>query len=45
MSPSMRKTDVVIIGLGASGGYAALALTQAGVDVTALKNIKNKIEN
>ena len=30
MSPSMRKTDVVIIGLGASGGYAALALTQAG---------------
>ena len=35
MSTRMRKTDVVIIGLGASGGYAALALTQAGVDVTA----------
>jgi gluconate 2-dehydrogenase alpha chain len=37
MSPSMRKTDVVIIGLGASGSYAALALTQAGADVTALE--------
>lgn len=37
MSQSMPKTDVVIVGLGASGGYAALALTQAGLEVTALE--------
>jgi gluconate 2-dehydrogenase alpha chain len=33
----MRKTDVVIVGLGAAGSYAALALTQAGLEVTALE--------
>ena len=37
MSTHMRKADVVIIGLGASGGYASLALTKAGIDVVALE--------
>ena len=37
MSTRMRKADVAIIGLGASGSYAALALTRAGVDVVALE--------
>jgi gluconate 2-dehydrogenase alpha chain len=34
---TMRKKDVVIVGLGASGSYAALALTRAGIDVVALE--------
>jgi gluconate 2-dehydrogenase alpha chain len=37
MSTRMKKTDVVIIGLGAAGGYASLALTKAGIDVVALE--------
>ena len=37
MSTKLKKTDVLIIGLGASGGYASLALTRAGADVVALE--------
>jgi gluconate 2-dehydrogenase alpha chain len=37
MSTRLKKTDVVIVGLGAAGGYAALALTKAGVNVVALE--------
>ena len=36
MATSLRKTDVVVIGLGAAGGVAVLPLTQAGIEVTAL---------
>jgi gluconate 2-dehydrogenase alpha chain len=37
MSSRLKKADVVIIGLGAAGGYAALPLARAGVDVVALE--------
>ncbi|HVZ21358.1 MAG TPA: GMC family oxidoreductase [Vicinamibacterales bacterium] len=37
MATSLRKTDVVVIGLGAAGGVAVLPLTQAGLHVTALE--------
>ena len=37
MSTRLKKTEVVIIGLGAAGGYAALSLAKAGVKVTALE--------
>ena len=37
MSTRLKKTDVVIVGLGAAGGYAALALARAGVDVIGLE--------
>ena len=37
MSTRLKKTDVVIIGLGAAGGYASLALTRAGAHVVGLK--------
>jgi tRNA A37 threonylcarbamoyladenosine dehydratase len=30
MSVRLKKTEVLIIGLGASGGYASLALARAG---------------
>src|SRR5688572_10544052 len=36
MATSLRKTDVVVIGLGAAGGVAVLPLTEAGLQVTAL---------
>jgi gluconate 2-dehydrogenase alpha chain len=37
MATSLRKTDVVIIGLGATGGVAALPLAQAGLDIVGLE--------
>ncbi|MEY2433266.1 MAG: gluconate 2-dehydrogenase alpha chain, partial [Acidimicrobiaceae bacterium] len=37
MSTRLKKTEVLIIGLGASGGYASLALTRAGAKVVALE--------
>jgi gluconate 2-dehydrogenase alpha chain len=37
MSTRLKKTDVVIIGLGASGGYASLALARAGAKVVGLE--------
>jgi len=37
MPADLKKTDVVIIGLGAAGGVAVLPLAQAGLDVTALE--------
>ena len=33
MATNLKKTDVVIVGLGAVGGVAALPLTQAGIEV------------
>ena len=37
MTARLKKTDVVIVGLGAVGGVAALPLARAGLDVTALE--------
>jgi gluconate 2-dehydrogenase alpha chain len=37
MTTNLRKTDVVVIGLGATGGVAVLPLTQAGLDVVGLE--------
>src|SRR6187549_3615812 len=37
MATRLKETDVVIIGLGAAGGVAALPLAQAGVDVIGLE--------
>src|SRR5688572_33308325 len=37
MAVDLKKTDVVIIGLGAAGGVAVLPPTQAGLEVTALE--------
>lgn len=37
MTTRLKKTEVVIIGLGAGGGYAALSLAKAGVKVTGLE--------
>ena len=36
MAIDLKKTDVVIIGLGAVGGVAALPLTRSGLDVVGL---------
>jgi choline dehydrogenase-like flavoprotein len=33
MATELKKTDVVIVGLGAVGGVAALPLAQAGLEV------------
>jgi choline dehydrogenase-like flavoprotein len=33
MAIDLKKTDVVIVGLGAVGGVAALPLARAGLDV------------
>src|SRR6202007_2599123 len=37
MATRLKETDVVIIGLGAVGGVAALPLTQAGLEVVGLE--------
>jgi gluconate 2-dehydrogenase alpha chain len=37
MATRLKETDVVIIGLGAVGGVAALPLTQAGIEVVGLE--------
>jgi gluconate 2-dehydrogenase alpha chain len=35
--PTLKPTDVVVIGLGATGGVAVLPLAQAGIDVIGLE--------
>ena len=37
MAEQLKKTDVVLIGLGASGGIAAFVLTKAGLNVVGLE--------
>src|SRR6184192_504005 len=37
MATNLKKTDVVIVGLGAAGGVAALPLAQAGLGVIGLE--------
>src|SRR4051812_49921244 len=37
MATKLKDTDVVIIGLGAAGGVAALPLAQAGLEVIGLE--------
>ena len=38
MAVTLKKTDVVIIGLGAAGGVACLPLAQAGVEVIGIES-------
>jgi choline dehydrogenase-like flavoprotein len=37
MATNLKGTDVVIVGLGAVGGAAALPLTQAGLEVIGIE--------
>jgi len=36
MATTLKKTNVVIVGLGAAGGVACLPLAQAGIEVIGL---------
>ena len=36
MPTTLKKTNVVIVGLGAAGGVACLPLAQAGIEVIGL---------
>ncbi|HET9217193.1 MAG TPA: GMC family oxidoreductase, partial [Terriglobia bacterium] len=36
MATTLKKTNVVIVGLGAAGGVACLPLVQAGIEVIGL---------
>src|SRR5258705_11120093 len=37
MATSLKKTDVVIVGLGAAGGDAALPLARAGLEIIGIE--------
>ena len=37
MTQTLKTADVVIVGLGAAGGIAALPLAEAGLDVVGLE--------
>src|SRR4051812_50102846 len=37
MATRLKDTDIVIVGMGAAGGVAALPLTQAGLEVVGLE--------
>ena len=37
MATTLRRTGVVIVGVGAAGGVAALPLAEAGIDVIGLE--------
>jgi gluconate 2-dehydrogenase alpha chain len=37
MATNLKKTDVIVIGLGATGGVAVLPLVQAGIEVVGLE--------
>ena len=37
MATNLKRTDVVVVGLGAVGGVAALPLTQAGLEVIGIE--------
>src|SRR5258705_4468620 len=37
MATNLKKPDVVIVGLGAAGGVAALPLARAGLEVTGIE--------
>ncbi|HWA21275.1 MAG TPA: hypothetical protein VG735_02645 [Caulobacterales bacterium] len=37
MTVTLKKTDVVIVGLGAAGGVAVLPLCRAGLEVIGLE--------
>jgi len=37
MATTLKKTGVVVVGMGGAGGLAALPLAQAGIDVIGLE--------
>ena len=37
MTTTLKKTDVVVVGLGGAGGIAVLPLAEAGLEVVALE--------
>ena len=45
MPRQLRSTDVVIVGMGAAGGVAALPLAEAGLDVVSMqKSIQEQVD-